>query len=205
MTTSSYSEHFRRGFVTRFNEHATQTEKQAMAAAAKALGQGAWQAGKNLFAKAPSVVGAAKTVGNAATGVGNAAAKTVGGVATNVGNFAKAHPVATGAATGTAIAGAGAAGAHNYYGQQSQNMLSEMPKAVSGFMQSQGAGSGVGGFFGKLMMLIQYLFGGQNANRNLAGSFANYAKSYPGFTGLNQQQFAKVAPTLTAPATPTAQ
>ena len=216
MTIDTQYEHVRRGFLTRFNELAAETEKPAMAAAAKAFGGAAVNAGKNLFAKAapfaknifskPQPAGmTAFQPGLALPAPGQLAAPAAQSLLQRGIGAVTQNPVKALAGAGAlGAAGAGTAvgvGAHNYYGQQAQNMLTEMPKAVSGYMASQGAGPGMGGFVGKLLMFLQYLLGGQNANRNLAGSFSNYAKSYPGFTGLNQQQFAKAAPTFTTPPT----
>jgi hypothetical protein len=213
MTTIIEADAFRRGFVTRFQALSSQEKRAGVAGE---LGQGAAAVApmaKNLFSKAvpfaknlftrgtPAVAGAAAPAAGMTeaafakgwqnAGIG-ASPRAPGLLARGMGAM-QAHPVATGLAAGGAATGAGALGVGNYYNSQAQNMRSQLPQVAENFMKSQQPWQGFGGgIMGKIMMFIQYLFGG---GRDLMNRFSQYAAHAPGLTSLNQSQFAKPLPT----------
>ena len=222
MNNDIVNDAFYRGFAARMQILSVQPEKQAMLqgamrTVAPAVGavRRAIPAGvKNVFKAPPTTP--APSVGPIEAGVaglggraGGVAGSTAAVNATNPGILAQGmgavtrNPVKSLAAAGALGAGAAGTaaltGANKYYGQQAQNAITELPNVVKDYMASQGAGPGMGGMMGKIMMFLQYLFGGQNANRNLAGNIAQFAAQSNRLTPLNRSQLAQGAKTLQTP------
>lgn len=208
MNNDLVNDAFHRGFATRLQILSAPQEKQAMAAAMKGMGTAAMGVGKNMWSKvAPAfkATGAkpAPPAGAPWGSVGpSAPAETPSLLAQGMGAVTR-NPVKSLAAAGTLGAGAAGTtalvGANNYYGQQAQNAITELPNVVKDYMASQGAGPGMGGMMGKIMMFLQYLFGGQNANRNLAGNVAQFAAQSSRLTPRNRSELAQGAQKLQAP------
>ena len=208
MNNDLVNDAFHRGFTARLQILSAAQEKQAMAAAMKGMGTAAMGVGKNVWSKVAPAFRApgAKPVPPAGAPWGSVGpsgapanpsllAQGMGAVARN-----PVKSLAAAGALGAAGAGAGTANvAKNYYGTQAQNAITELPNVVKDYMTSQGAGPGMGGMMGKIMMFLQYLFGGQHANRNLGGNIAQFAAQSNRLTPLNRSQFAQGAQKLQAP------
>jgi len=220
MRTPADTEAFRAGFSARWAElHAAGGQTKEAAGLARAVGGGLMRGGKALLSggrnlvnkavppKAPiSPMAESYASGAAPTPAGGLLGKAVGGAA----DWAKRNPVGAASAAGGTLLGSNALTANkvkdmaqNRYMAEGQNAIQTLQSSAKDYWSGMGGDS----FLGRLMILLNILFGGQNALQSMQTGILQQAAQNSGTSPVNQQLFNRMLqpkPLAPAPAQPTA-
>lgn len=175
---------FRQGALRQLRSYG-QMEKSAVG---PLLAMGA-NAVRNVVTPAlPRALNAAGSLPSAAPAVTNTLGSGVRGALPRVGNWARQNPGKVTAGTGAVTAGLGAYGgasfAENKAKEEFGTALSSMKNVGGEWMQQQGG-------FGRLMMMLSYLFGNKGAVQRNFHDFTQYAGSHPSMSPYVRDAFQK--------------